>query len=274
MFASVVSLYGLIITALLFFAGCNDANFAGGVANKPKVPSSGDGSGKKPTGPDGKPSGWDDGVGISDPNDPTNGIEGGIDGGSGTAATSFVPLKVFYDGHNAGDDSQFTYFIQRTSPIAEKNMREIVKSAKSTTREGSLANVCACGQRTVLKLYWHHISDSQWAKGSLHGNTNGEWMVAKTAPSDWKSKLNPKTENSYTVFMGADLENPAFIANPIGLGYFRTVTFHPNSPFDSSRTWDTRDDMRFVYHCAVDQCPPEKRSATVLDFDHHSSMGP
>ncbi len=288
MFARVISLYGFIIIAMLVFAGCNDAGFTGASPSRNKLTDD-----AKPN-PNGPHTGWEDvpmvdadgdgkddatGLPIVDANgdgiDDNTGrpIGSGYGDISGSATQSLVSLKVGYDGSNAGDDSQFTYYIQRVSPSKQNSMREIIKSAKSTYRDGQLDNTCVCGQTTTLRLFWHHISDSPWSRGSLHGFSKGEWMVAKTAPSGWKNKLRePFPENAWTVFMGADLENPAFIANPIGLGYFRTTDFHPNSPLDSRRVWDTRDDMRFAYSCAVEQCPADKQAGTALEFEYHPSM--
>lgn len=310
MFARVISLYGFIIVTMLALSACNNADFAGSTPSKNiSKPKTADGKGN--TNPNGSNTGWNDTY-VDANNDGIDDITGkpipmidangdgkddnsgkpivdsngdGIDDNtgrpiitgvgdlSGSAGLTLVALKVGYDGSNAGDDSQFTYYIQRVSPSKQTKMREIIKSAKSTYRDGQLDQTCVCGQTTKLRLYWHHISDSAWSRGSLHGFSNGEWMVSKTPPSSWKNKLSdPFPENSYTVFMGADLENPAFIANPIGLGYFRTTTFHPNSPLDARRVWETRDDMRFAYSCDVDACPADKKSSTNLEFEYHPSM--
>ncbi len=289
------TIFAIFASYAFLAVGCNDADFAGTQPSKTNLTKNGDGDANKkdPRIPDG----WGDGSGDSYVDVDGDGIDditgatiplgpdgkpiapggGGIGDISGSNTLKFVALKVAYDGERAGDDSQFAYYIRRVSNpkqyVLNKNS-EIIKSAKQTFREGSLADICVCGQNTQVELYWAHISGSPYAKGALHARREGEWIVSKQAPDSWKGKVKRFPANSYTVYMGADLENPSFLSNPIGLGQFRTVSFHPNSPFDASRSWDTRDDMRFAYTCDVNACPAELRGGTSLEFMMDPSMKP
>jgi hypothetical protein len=205
----------------------------------------------------------------------TNGFsERGVDENKSEDSTGiFVPLTVSYEGENSGDDAQFTFYVARVAPVQDKQEKEIIKSKRKTFFKNSVPDICKCGSNNEMMFLWRHV---RGRAGALHTRTEGEWLVAKdVSTSKWKTKgLKAIPVGPQTIFLGADTENPNFLSDPTGQGYFRTENYAPNSILGNSKKWENRDDMRLSLTCEVDSCPENLRAGTAIDLKRDASMNP
>jgi hypothetical protein len=184
-----------------------------------------------------------------------------------------VPLKIYYDGEFSGSDAQFTFYVARVSPMRDRKEVEVIKSVRKQFIEASQPNFCKCGKKNEMYFMWRHV---RGRAGALHTRTEGEWMVSHDVSDEkWKSKdLKSVSSGLHTYFLGADTENPNFLFDPTGNGFFRTDSYAPNSVFGNARKWGHRDDMRLAISCDVSQCPEDAKAGTELELIRHTSMNP
>jgi hypothetical protein len=259
-----------MLAAVWLYSACSNGEFrAEGGAGGPAVsPSASPSPGNSVTGGEGSSSGdFSDILGSSFPDRNIESEQEEISKGL------LVPLNIYYDGEYSGSDAQFTFYVARTAPIRDRKEVEVIKSVRKQFINASQPNFCRCGKKTEMYFMWRHI---RGRAGALHTRTEGEWMVAKdVSDEDWKSKgLKTVPTGPATWFLGADTENPNFLFDPTGNGFFRTDSYAPNSILGNSRKWGHRDDMRLALSCDVSACPEELKAGTELELTRHASMNP
>jgi hypothetical protein len=185
----------------------------------------------------------------------------------------YVPMKVYYEGKNSGDDAKFTFYVARITPTRDPKEVEIIKSVRKRFISATKDKFCRCGKKNEMYFMWRHVAGRA---GALHTRSEGEWLVGHdVGDRKWKTKgLQTVTTGKHTMFLGADTENADWIFNSTGQGFLRTENYAPNSIFGNAKKWDHRDDMRLALSCDISQCPQELRDGTELELTRHPSMNP
>ncbi len=262
----------------LIFVSCNDAGFksnqfVGGPAKKNPDPSFNPYPSAEPINPTATNSGVDvvatgDSVLIQNPTLNTGELAGGV----------FVPIKYQYVGKNSGDDAVFTINLVPKTPSYHPNATKLlpesgIKTSEGGSAAGEIPGMCLCGGLTEVDFLWKHKTGKA---GTLLNLTNAEFLVSNNVgDKDWLDGFKGFQQNvDYVSFVGADTENPDFISNPEGYGYFRTKDYHPNSIFGDSHKWENRDDIRFAFMCKIEECPQDKKAGTKFLISHHLSHDP